>query len=116
MALDKFFCKTADVNTTDKQIEFHSEKEANEYCRENGLDPHNVILIGDKYIVKTKDSDFRTTMDEAISACDISPAVRQDIRRAIGYLKNASSVLGVDPDVVSIVGEINNIIAKLERM
>lgn len=67
MALDKFFCKTADVNVNDKQVEFHSEKEANEYCRENGIDPHNVILIGDKYIVKTKDSNFRTTMDEAIN-------------------------------------------------
>lgn len=72
MGVDKFFCKTADEKVTDKQVEFPSEKEANEYCRENGIDPHNVILMGDKYIVKTKDSDFRTTMDEAIKLCDAS--------------------------------------------
>ena len=70
MGVDKFFCKTADEKVTDKQVEFPSEKEANEYCRENGIDPHNVILMGDKYIIKTKDSDFRTTMDEAIRMCD----------------------------------------------
>ena len=70
MALDKFFCKVPETKVTDKQIEFHSEKEANEYCRENGIDPHNVILMGDKYIIKTKDSNFRTTMDEAIRMCD----------------------------------------------
>ena len=70
MALDKFFCKVPETKVTDKQIEFHSEREANEYCRENGIDPHNVILMGDKYIIKTKDSNFRTTMDEAIRLCD----------------------------------------------
>ena len=70
MALDKFFCKVPETKVTDKQIEFHSEREANEYCRDNGIDPHNVILIGDKYIIKTKDSNFRTTMDEAIRMCD----------------------------------------------
>ena len=70
MALDKFFCKVPETKVTDKQIEFHSEREANEYCRENGIDPHNVILMGDKYIIKTKDSNFRTTMDEAIRMCD----------------------------------------------
>ena len=70
MGVDKFFCKTTDEKVADKQVEFPSEKEANEYCRENGVDPHNVILMGDKYIIKTKDSDFRTTMDEAIRMCD----------------------------------------------
>ena len=70
MGVDKFFCKTADEKVTDKQVEFPSEKEANEYCRENGIDPHNVILMGDKYIIKTKDSDFKMTMDEAIRMCD----------------------------------------------
>ena len=70
MALDKFFCKVPETNVADKQIEFHSEREANEYCRENDIDPHNVILMGDKYIIKTKDSNFRTTMDEAIRLCD----------------------------------------------
>ena len=70
MALDKFFCKVPETKVTDKQIEFHSEKEANEYCRDNDIDPHNVILMGDKYIIKTKDSNFRTTMDEAIRMCD----------------------------------------------
>ena len=66
--LDKFFCK---VN--DKQIEFPSEKEAIEYCKENDINPHGIILMGDKYIIKTKDSGFRTTMDEAISLCDANP-------------------------------------------
>lgn len=70
MALDKFFCKVPETKVTDKQIEFHSEREANEYCRDNDIDPHNVILMGDKYIIKTKDSNFRTTMDEAIRMCD----------------------------------------------
>ena len=70
MALDKFFCKVPETKVTDKQLEFHSEKEANEYCRDNDIDPHNVILMGDKYIIKTKDSGFRTTMDEAIRMCD----------------------------------------------
>ena len=73
MGVDKFFCKTADEKVTDKQVEFPSEKEANEYCRENGIDPHNVILMGDKYIVKTKDSNFRTTIDKAIRLCDANP-------------------------------------------
>ena len=72
MALDKFFCKVPETKVTDKQIEFHSEREANEYCRENDIDPHNVILMGDKYIIKTKDSGFRTTLDEAIRLCDAS--------------------------------------------
>ena len=73
MGVDKFFCKTADEKVTDKQVEFPSEKEANEYCRENGIDPHNVILMGDKYIIKTKDSNFRTTIDKAIRLCDANP-------------------------------------------
>ena len=63
--LDKFFCK---VN--DKQVEFPSEKEAIEYCKENDINPHGIILMGDKYIIKTKDSGFKTTMDEAIRLCD----------------------------------------------
>lgn len=65
--LDKFFCK---VN--DKRIEFPSEKEAIEYCKENDINPHGIILMGDKYIIKTKDSGFKTTMDEAIKMCDAS--------------------------------------------
>ena len=120
MALDKFFCKVPETKVTDKQIEFHSEREANEYCRENDIDPHNVILMGDKYIIKTKDSDFRTTMDEAIKVCDLSPEVKRDIRRAIGFLKNAASVLGVEDErevaVDKVRGKIDNIIAELERM
>ena len=116
MAVDKFFCKVPETKATDKQIEFHSEREANEYCRDNGIDPHNVILMGDKYTIKTKDGNFRTTMDEAIKVCDLSPEVKRDIRRAIGFLKNASSVLGVEPEFYSIVGKINNIVAELERM
>lgn len=127
MGVDKFFCKTADEKVTDKQVEFPSEKEANEYCRENGIDPHNVILMGDKYIVKTKDSDFKMTMDEAISACDMKakdfkdPDDSQSIRRAIGFLKNADSVLfGVEDErevaVDKVRVKIGNIIAELERM
>lgn len=127
MGVDKFFCKTADEKVTDKQVEFPSEKEANEYCRENGIDPHNVILMGDKYIIKTKDSDFRTTMDEAISACDMKakdfkdPDDSRNIRVAIGFLKNASSVLfGVEDErevaVDKVRGKIDNIVAELERM
>ena len=127
MALDKFFCKVPETKVTDKQIEFHSEREANEYCRDNGIDPHNVILMGDKYTIKTKDSDFRITMDEAISTCDMKvndfkdPDDSQSIRRAIGFLKNASSVLfGVEDErevaVDKVRGKIDNIIAELERM
>ena len=127
MALDKFFCKVPETKVTDKQIEFHSEREANEYCRDNDIDPHNVILMGDKYIIKTKDSGFRTTMDEAISACDTKvkdfkdPDDSQSIRRAIGFLKNASSVLfGVEDErevaVDKVRSKIDNIIAELERM
>lgn len=84
MALDKFFCKVPETKVTDKQIEFHSEKEANEYCRDNGIDPHNVILMGDKYTIKTKDSNFRTTMDEAISACDMkaNDAISSETQKA----------------------------------
>ena len=127
MGVDKFFCKTADEKVTDKQVEFPSEKEANEYCREHGIDPHNVILMGDKYIIKTKDNNFRTTMDEAISACDMKakdfkdPDDSQSIRRAIGFLKNADSVLfGVEDErevaVDKIRVKIGNIISELERM
>lgn len=79
MALDKFFCKVPDTKATDKQIEFPSEKEANEYCREHGIDPHNVILMGDKYIIKTKDSDFRNTMDKAIRMCDMKASYKERI-------------------------------------
>lgn len=127
MALDKFFCKVPDTKATDKQIEFHSEREANEYCKDNDIDPHNVILMGDKYIIKTKDSDFRNTMDEAISTCDMKvkdfkdPDDSQSIRRAIGFLKNASSVLfGVEDErevaVDKVRSKIDNIVAELERM
>ena len=127
MALDKFFCKVPETKAIDKQIEFHSEREANEYCRENDIDPHNVILMGDKYTIKMKDSDFRTTMDEAISACDMKakdfkdPDNSQSIRRAIGFLKNANSVLfGVEDErevaVDKVRVKIGNIIAELERM
>ena len=85
MSVDKFFCKTADEKVTDKQVEFPSEKEANEYCRENGIDPHNVILMGDKYIVKTKDSNFRTTIDKAIRLCDEQIRLVKTISKKNGY-------------------------------
>ena len=86
MALDKFFCKVPEKKVTDKQIEFHSEREANEYCRDNDIDPHNVILMGDKYTIKTKDSDFRTTMDEAIKMCDAKAHDSVDIEHIADYL------------------------------
>lgn len=73
MALDKFFCKVVDTKANDKSIEFPSEKEAIEYCKENGINPHKIILMGDKYIIKTKDSNFRTTIDKAIRLCDANP-------------------------------------------
>ena len=79
MALDKFFCKVPETKVTDKQIEFHSEREANEYCRDNDIDPHNVILMGDKYTIKTKDSNFRTTMDKAIKVCDVNKIALPEI-------------------------------------
>ena len=127
MALDKFFCKVPETKATDKQIEFHSEREANEYCRENDIDPHNVILMGDKYIIKTKDSNFRTTMDEAISACDMKAKDCKDrydsksIWNAVGLLKNARSALFSVEDerkeaVDKVRSKIDNIIAELERM
>lgn len=40
------------IKILDAGIEFPSEKEAIEYCRENGIDPHKIILMGDKYIIK----------------------------------------------------------------
>lgn len=100
MALDKFFCKVPETKVTDKQIEFHSEREANEYCRENGIDPHNVILMGDKYIIKTKDSDFRTTMDEAIKVCDEN--LFSSIERAFDkFCSHALEKTNGDPKVVA---------------
>ena len=78
--LDKFFCK---VN--DKQIEFPSEKEAIEYCKENDINPHGIILMGDKYIIKTKDSGFRTTMDKAIKLCDEQIRLVKTISKKNGY-------------------------------
>lgn len=84
MALDKFFCKVADTKANDKSIEFPSEKEAIEYCKENGINPHKIILMGDKYIIKTKDSNYRTTMDEAISACDMKASYKVEKSRFDG--------------------------------
>ena len=78
--LDKFFCK---VN--DKRIEFPSEKEAIEYCKENDINPHGIILMGDKYIIKTKDSGFKTTMDEAIKLCDEQIRLVKTISKKNGY-------------------------------
>ena len=100
MALDKFFCKVPETKVTDKQIEFHSEREANEYCRENDIDPHNVILMGDKYIIKTKDSGFRTTMDEAIKVCDENQF--SSIERAFDkFCSHAIEKTNGDPKVVA---------------
>lgn len=64
--LDKFLCriKTEDAN----RIEFPSEKEAIAYCKENGIDPHNIILKGDKYMLESKKQN--KALDKAISVCD----------------------------------------------
>ena len=59
---------------------------------------------------------YKSTIDEAIKVCDLSPEVKRDVRRAIGFLMNAASVLGVEPEFYSIVGKIHNIVAELERM
>ena len=105
MALDKFFCKVPETKVTDKQIEFHSEREANEYCRDNDIDPHNVILMGDKYIIKTKDSCFRTTMDEAIRLCDAVDDIY--VRRSNEYYVNVK--LGKsNPQISAIISRILN--------
>lgn len=40
------------IRSCDAFIEFPSEKEAIEYCKENSIDPHKIILAGDKYIIK----------------------------------------------------------------
>lgn len=85
MALDKFFCKVVDTKANDKSIEFPSEKEAIEYCKENGINPHKIILMGDKYIIKTKDSGFRTTMDKAIKMCDEQIRLVKTISKKNGY-------------------------------
>ena len=85
MALDKFFCKVPETKATDKQIEFPSEKEANEYCRDNGIDPHGIILAGDKYIIKTKDSGFKITMDKAIKLCDEQIRLVKTKKKKNGY-------------------------------
>ena len=85
MALDKFFCKVVDTKANDKSIEFPSEKEAIEYCKENDINPHGIILMGDKYIIKTKDSGFKTTMDEAIKLCDEQIRLVKTISKKNGY-------------------------------
>ena len=94
MALDKFFCKVADTKANDKSIEFPSEKEAIEYCKENGINTHGIILMGDKYIIKTKDSCFKTTMEEAISTCDmkakdVDPKTEKAVNKALRSLSVA---------------------------
>lgn len=50
------FAKTKDdavcvKGAEDKEVQFPSEKEAIEYCKENGINPHKIKLIGDKYVV-----------------------------------------------------------------
>lgn len=35
-----------------KVVKFPSEKEAIEYCKENEINPREIILVGDKYTVK----------------------------------------------------------------
>lgn len=39
------------IRMCDKDVSFPSEKEAIEYCKENGIDPHKIKTIGDKYVV-----------------------------------------------------------------
>lgn len=40
------------IRSCDAFVEFPSEKEAIEYCKENNINPHKIILAGDKYIIK----------------------------------------------------------------
>ena len=64
--LDKFLCriKTEDAN----RIEFPSEKEAIAYCKENGIDPHKIILKGDKYVLESKKQN--KSLDKALRMLD----------------------------------------------
>lgn len=55
---------------------------------------------------------FKKTMDKAIRNTDGD----LEIRRAIGFLKNAMSILGTSYETQGIVREIQNVISKLENM
>lgn len=73
-------------------------------------DPILCINVPDS--VKTEDSKSENTIDKAIRSIDgIS-----EIRRAIGYLKNAMSVLGTASETQQIVRDIQNVISKLENI
>lgn len=62
--------------------------------------------------VKIKDSKFEKVIDKATRSIDgIS-----EIRRAIGLLKNAMSVLGPASETQQIVRDIQNVISKLENI
>lgn len=60
--LDKFFCRVKEnpkhkaldnaIKLCDKEISFPSEKEAIDYCKDNGIDPHKIVLKGDRYAVE----------------------------------------------------------------
>ena len=70
-------------------------------------DPIMCMIVDDS--VKTEDSN---TLDKAIRNVDgIS-----EIRKAIGLLKNAMSVLGPSSETQSIVRDIQNVISKLENI
>lgn len=58
--------KNNGYTTDSKAIEFPSEKEAIEYCKENGINPHNIKPIGDKFVVNDK----KSVLDNAIKTCD----------------------------------------------
>ena len=70
-------------------------------------DPIMCMIVDDS--VKTEDSN---TLDKAIRNVDgIS-----EIRKAIGLLKNAMSVLGPSSETQSIVRDIQHVISKLENI
>ena len=51
-----------------KQFCFMCRKCFERFCKENGIDPHNIILKGDKYMLENKKQN--KALDKAISVCD----------------------------------------------
>lgn len=89
---------TKDEKAVDKAIktcdtEFPSEKEAIEYCKENGIDPHNIKPIGDKFVVNDK----KSVLDKAIRSCDVNyKAIAEEADKLFhgkyGWITNISDI------------------------
>lgn len=119
MKYDPIMCMMVDdsVKTKDEAFIIEAKKEGR---------PYKAIVNGEekeieKYythkgftdikLTKTKGKDFNT-LDEAIRSADgVS-----EIRKAIGLLKNAMSVLGPSSETQQIVRDIQNVISKLENI